>query len=346
MSSVVSTRDCGSTGATRPVSEAVDRVLGEDVGGFKKGEILNAHDIEKIRSKGIKQVKMRSPLTCREGTGLCAKCVGETERGPAQIGDNVGISAAQALGERGTQLTLRSFHQGGFGEMPPMDQVANLVRLPEHLPGKATLSSISGKVEGVEKTPDGFYVSVVDGKKRARLFAAPSLNVLVKRGQSVKAGEVVTSGIADPREVFEITKSLPAAQRSLADSLMNVYHRYNIDPKNIEILVRAMTNLAVVDEPGTSGKMKGEYVPYYWAQEWNRKNNNSLEVTPVIKGVTSLPQYRDSWLESAGYRGVKHRIIEAAATGEKAQRHSLHPVPAWIEGAEFGKPRKSGRPEY
>jgi len=262
------------------------------------------------------------------------------------LGDNVGIKAAQALGERGTQLTLRSFHLGGFGELPPLDQVTNLLRLPQNLPGKATLSHLAGKVASVEKVPDGTYVHVTGSKGKGKYFAPVGRAVVVKRGQSVKLGEALTTGLVDPREVLAVTKSLPAAQRSMADSLMAVYGKYGIDPRNVEVLVRAVTNLAVVDDPGSSNKIKGEYIPYYQARAWNRSHDNSLRVTPVLKGVTALPQHRDTWLESLGYRGVKQTLIRAGATGERAEVHGLHPVPAWLSGAEFGKPKREGRPGY
>jgi DNA-directed RNA polymerase subunit beta' len=266
--------------------------------------------------------------------------------GPAQIGDNVGVDAAMSLGERGAQLAMRSFHSGGFGELPPLDQVASLLRLPENLPDKAVLMAMAGRVDGLERVPDGTWVHVTDGKGKERFFAPVNKAIIVKKGQTVKAGEALTSGVVDPREVLAITKSLPAAQRSLTDSLVGLYKKFGIDARNVEVLVRSMTNLAVVDDAGTSDKLVGEYVPYYAAQAWNAEHDNSMKVTPVIKGLTSLPQYRDTWLESIGYRGIKTTLARAAATGERARLHSTHPVPAWIRGVEFGKPRKGGRPEY
>jgi len=346
MSTVIANKDCGSTGTVRPLTDSADRVLGESAGGLAAGTVLTPKDLQKLRSKGIDRVKVRGPLTCRNGEGLCAKCFGFTEHGPAQIGDNVGITAAQSMGERGAQLSMRGFHSGGFGETPPLDQVSHLLKLPENMPGKATISKITGKVTSVEKTPDGTWVHVSDGKVSDKFFSPVDRNIAVKKGQQIHAGEALTSGVVDPREVLDATKSLPIAQRSLTDSIAGLYKRYGIDPKNVEVLVRAMTNLAVVDDPGTSNKLKGEYVPYYAAQAWNRDNDNSLKITPVIKGITALPQHRDTWMESLTYRGVKTTLTEAAATGEKSKLHGLHPGPSWILGAEFGKPRQNKEPGY
>jgi len=303
--------------------------------------------VQEFRKQGIQRLQVRTPLTCREPHGMCAKCYGETENGPAQIGDNVGIRAGQSLGEKATQLSLRQFHVGGFGGEAPAKQAADMIRLPENMPNKATVTRVGGKVSAVKPTQDGWKVFVSNKERVVDHFVPKGRAVTVDVGDTVKKAQAVSDGTVDPRDVLKITNDLGQAQQALVDGIHKIYGKYGIHKKHAETLVRSMTNLARVDEPGTSEFQKGDFVPYYRAQAWNRENDGSMTVTPIIKGVTTLPQIRDDWAAAMGYRNIRQLLSEAASTGKPSEVHSTnYRSSLLLKPTDFGRPRKTGGAKY
>jgi len=344
---VITAKDCGATGAVSPIEDATDRVLSVPAGGFSAGVTITPELVQEFRKKGVQRVTVRTPLTCREPHGICAKCYGETEKGPAQLGDNVGIRAGQSLGEKATQLSLRSYHLGGFGTEAPAKQVASMLMLPENMPNKATITKQGGKVSYVKSTEDGWQVGVSNKERVLEHFVPKGRVITVDIGDTVKQAQALSDGTVDPRDVFKITNDLGQAQQALVDGIQRIYGKYGIHKKHAEVLVRSMTNLARVDEPGTSEYQKGDFVPYYAAQAWNRDNDGSMTVSPIIKGMSSLPQLKDEWAPALGYRNVRQLITDAAATGKTSKVHSLNYRSALLlKPTDFGGPRRGGRAEY
>jgi len=242
---------------------------------------------------------------------------------------------------------ILTHNSGGFGELPPVKQLANLIRLPSPMPGRATISRQAGSVSKVKKTSEGTEVSVLGKAGEETHFIPPNRRVSVEVGDTVKMAQPLSSGIVDPREVMDVTGDLYLTQRSMVDSIADLYRKYKLRPKNYEVLVRSITNLAEVEDPGSSPYQKGDMVPFQLATAWNRENDSSLKVVPVLKGVTSLPQYRDDWLSALGYRNIKRILAEAAAVGEKASLRSLNPTPAMLmDPTGFGKSKTPEDPRY
>jgi DNA-directed RNA polymerase subunit beta' len=342
---VIVGKDCGSTGEVRPVDDSVDRVLGEASGAYKAGTYVTPEIASDLRKSGVSRLRLRTPLTCREGQGVCAKCYGHTEYGPAQIGDNVGIRAANSLGERATQLTLKAVHVG-FRQTPPSDKLAALIRLPETMPEKAVIARAAGRVTEVRKQEDGVQVTVLGKHGTVEHFVPKLRELQVKKGDVVNVAQPISSGIVDPREVLQTTGDLKAAQHAMVDGISSLFNKFGINKKHYEVVVRSITNLARVDDSGTSPFMRDEYIPYYAAQAWNAENDGSLKVTPILKGVATLPQVRDQWLPSLGYRNIRQLLTEAAATGRPSNIHGLNPRGAMFFPTEFGSPRGKGKPQY
>lgn len=344
---VISAEDCGATGAVSPVEDSVDRVLSVDTGGFKAGTTISPDIVQELRKRSIQRVTVRTPLTCREPHGICAKCYGETEKGPAQLGDNVGIRAGQSLGEKATQMSMRNFHTGGFGAEAPAQMVSSMLMLPEKMPNKATITSQGGKISFVKSTQDGWKVGVSNKEKVSEHFVPKSRAVTVDVGDTVKQAQAISDGTVDPRDVFKVTNDLGQAQQALVDGIHKIYGKYGIHKKHAEVLVRSMTNLSRVDEPGTSEYQKGDFVPYYKAQAWNRENDGSMTVSPIIKGMSTLPQMRDEWAPALGYRNIRQLLTDAAATGKKSKIHTTNYRSALLlKPTDFGGKRRGGRAEY
>ena len=329
---VIVSDDCKSDGSVIGVDGALDRRMSRNLGGFRAGTMVTPDIIQELRKQGVKKVPIRSPLACREAHGVCATCYGETENGPAQLGDNVGLRAAQGLGERSTQLSMRNFHTGGFNAEAPAKQLASFLRMPENMPNKASLAQKAGRVTEIRPAIDGLDVVTSDGEKTSTSFVPRTRTVSVSVGDYVKPAQAVSDGAVDPREVLNITKDLPSAQRALVKSISGIYGRYGIQSKHVELLVRGLTNLARVDDPGSSNNLKGDFIPFYAAQAWNRENDGSLDVTPVLKGVTTLPQTRDEWASGMAYRNVRQLLGRAASLGREGPHPHLEPTCIFAPG--------------
>ncbi len=242
---------------------------------------------------------------------------------------------------------ILTHNTGGFNAEAPAKQLASFLRMPENMPNKASLAPKAGRVTEIRPAIDGLDVVISDGEKVSTSFVPRTRTVSVSVGDYVKPAQAVSDGAVDPREVLNITKDLPSAQQALVKSISGIYGRYGIQSKHVELLVRGLTNLARVDDPGSSNNLKGDFIPFYAAQAWNRENDGSLDVTPVLKGVTTLPQTRDEWASGMGYRNVRQLLGRAASLGEKARTHTLNPrASLLLDPTQFGKGRDKGGVTY
>ena len=268
---------------------------------IKIGEEIDEEMAKKISDAGIKEVKVRSVLTCRAEHGVCALCYGKdlaTGR-LVNIGEAVGVIAAQSIGEPGTQLTLRTFHTGGIkitGEditlgLPRVEQLFE-VRKPKK---QAIISEINGKIESIEKASNDQKKIVIipesprdttngNGSKRKMYYIPADLRIIVEEGQSVKAGEKLTIGFIDPQEILKI-QGIKAVQEYLVKEIQAVYKSQgvNINDKHIETIIRqiARLNMIYIRSARDSELLSGELVYVSDFEKANRKvmedNKNILE---------------------------------------------------------------------
>jgi DNA-directed RNA polymerase subunit beta' len=322
---VISENDCSTdSGLEFSIDDvdAQDRVLAQDVhvGSSivaKKGDIITANMIGLLRGKRVNKILARSPITCKLPQGTCAKCYGLDADGRLpNIGDNVGAIAGQSMTEPLTQMVLRSMHSGGVAgaqNVSGYDTIDKLIRMPKTIVGKATLTDRSGKVSSIENAPAGGK-NVFIGQDK--FFVSPNNPLKVRIGTSVKRGDPLSEGIIQPRELVDL-KGMLSAQQYISDEITNAYRNTgtNLKKKNVETVVRSLTNTTRVLEGGDSGFMHGDIVPYTVAESFNMSAEDKVAINdaigkplfkdhgPVKKG-TVVGKRVAKVLEGLGYKDV------------------------------------------
>lgn len=275
----------------------------------------------------ISRVRVRSVLTCEAKHGVCAKCYGMSLATGKEIelGEAVGVIAAQSIGEPGTQLTMRTFHTGGVvGEdiTHGLPRVVELfeARTPK---GAAILSKRAGTVELIEdETGLVKEVKVVSEDGEFDIYPVSQRAFLeVTDGQHVEIGDPIVEGSKDPKELLEI-KGIREAQRYLVDEVQKVYRDQgvSIHDKHIETIVRQMMRKVSVIEPGDSHLLPGERVDVRTFTEINqnlvKQGKKPAEGRPVLMGITQSSLATDSWLAAASFQETTRVLTEAAIEGK------------------------------
>jgi DNA-directed RNA polymerase subunit beta' len=343
--------DCGSQrGVALDVGDpdVLGRVLPRDldVGGttYKAGATLSPNVVDKLKQAKVGKLLVRSPLKCQSKQGMCAKCFGELPDGkmPA-LGTNLGVLAGQSIGERGTQLAMKEFHLGGLAGTQSkvasgVDRVFQLLKMPETLPDAATLATVTGKVQGVTKSALGGYDIKVGGETH---YVPGGREPSVKVGDDVERGDKLSAGSVDPRELLELT-NMDRVQRYMTDELDFAYKSQGIKRRNSEVVIKAMTNLSRVVDPGDSDELiRGDMVNTTYAEALNRDKEykNPIQLESVLRGLETQPLDRSTdWMARLQYRKLKDTYSRGAMEGWKTDIHGQSPIPGMIYSAEFGKP--------
>ncbi len=271
----------------------------------------------------VSRVRLRSVLTCRADYGVCALCYGRSlaTGKTIELGEAVGVIAAQSIGEPGTQLTMRTFHTGGIaaggdiaGGLPRVVELFE-ARSPK---GKATLARISGVVRIADDEGKGRTVTVVGDDGTEDSYLIPTLARLeVKEGDTVEAGDALVEGPRDPKELLEI-KGVRETQLYLVEEVQKVYRDQGVSiaDKHIELIVRQMTRRVAVQEPGESGFLPGERVDQKNYADTNRmlvqEGKVAAEGRPELMGITKASLATDSWLSAASFQETTRVLTEAA----------------------------------
>lgn len=250
---VTTEHDCGTPeGIVVQVDspDALDRHLAKDAGHYKRNDNVTKLVQADLKKSNVSSIVVRSPLTCRSKHGVCAMCVGELENGRlSHIGDTVGLRSAQSLTEKLTQMALSSKHTGGVvGKKSAFDTVKQLMHVPENFPGGAVLSQLHGTVQKIEDAPDGGKRVWVGDKMH---YLDPKLNLSVKKGDTLTAGDAISDGLINPAEIVRL-KGMDQGRLYLARAMQKVYSDSGIHghPKVFETVSRAILNLAEVEDPG------------------------------------------------------------------------------------------------
>jgi DNA-directed RNA polymerase subunit beta' len=370
MDTLVTGSDCGARqGVELPAvsDEAQDRYLAQDFSHrgthVKAGTLLTPGVLSGIRNadKSAKLV-VRSPLRCEHEKGVCQQCAGLASDGhPYPLGTNLGVLASQTLGERAVQLTLRHFHSGGvvqggkslLGGFPRFEQLAHL---PAHIPDAASLATRAGKIEKIEPDPTGAKIWI-DGKEHhvAKDTAGNPLWKPIGRGTSswapLRVGQVVARGdflsdparsVVNPHDLYKATGSIEVVKDRLTDEMHDLYRAEGVKRRHVETLVKALTNLTQVQDPGGyEGVLKGELHPQSRIAAINRElvqqGRPPILHRPVLKGVVALPLFQqEDWMAKMQHQRLKQTVLDAAATGGVSHLHQTHPIPGLAYGAEFG----------
>ena len=269
---VVTEDDCGTV-AGMPVKvddkDNIGCVMAADAGGYKAGTVINKSIMADLQKQGIEDIVVRSPVTCGAKDGVCAHCAGIRENGKfPEIGYNLGLNSASALAERIAQGGLNMKHSGkkqqGTG-YSGFEMLKSMTTVPKIYRDRATVSEIDGRVEKIEKAPQGgSYVWVNDSK-----FYVPSgYDVLVKEGDEVEAGDQLSDGVVNPADAVKY-KGIGEGRRYFTNRFIQAYRDsgYKGNRRNVEALARSVINNVVVDTEDSEGQMlPGDEVSYSrWA---------------------------------------------------------------------------------
>eukprot|EP00828_Plagiopyla_frontata_P020586 TRINITY_DN2635_c0_g1_i4.p1 TRINITY_DN2635_c0_g1~~TRINITY_DN2635_c0_g1_i4.p1 ORF type:complete len:1100 (+),score=195.99 TRINITY_DN2635_c0_g1_i4:2846-6145(+) len=319
------------------IEELKERLTGrytaEDVINPENGEVVVAKNrymdvetAERITSLGIKKVKIRSVFTCKCKVGVCAKCYGMNMATAKKIdiGEAVGIIAAQSIGEPGTQLTMRTFHTGGVATgaditqgLPRVEELFE-ARKPK---GLAIVSEIAGTIK-VEETKKKRIVIVMGPDGEENSYDIPfGSRLKVNEGDSIEAGDEITEGSVNPHDIMNI-KGIYGARRYLLSEVQKVYRLQGVDinDKHLEVVVRQMTRKIKVIESGDTDLLPGTLIDMF---DFNGENARVREFDgeeakgeETLLGITKAALATDSFLSAASFQETTRVLTEAAIKGK------------------------------
>jgi DNA-directed RNA polymerase subunit beta' len=293
---------------------------------LERNTMVGDIELELLRDDAsITSVQVRSVVTCDAILGVCALCYGRSlATGKSiELGEAVGVIAAQSIGEPGTQLTMRTFHTGGVAGKDIAGGLPRVVELFESRTprGSARLARATGVVRIGEDEGKGIPITIIDDKGEEHLITLPTgSRPIVTDGQNIDAGQPVTDGPFDPKEIMEIL-GIRATQQYLVEEVQKVYRDQgvSIHDKHIELIVRQMTRRIGVQEPGDSGFLPGERVDAKVFRDTNRSvveaGKRPAEGRPEIMGITKASLATDSWLSAASFQETTRVLTEAAIDG-------------------------------
>ena len=318
------------------IEELKDRIIGrysaEDVTDphtgeviVKKNEMIDEDIAEKIERAGIKEVKVRSVLGCKTRHGVCVRCYGRNlaTGEPVNVGEAVGIIAAQSIGEPGTQLTMRTFHTGGVAGaditqgLPRVEELFE-ARKPK---GLAIISEISGEVTIKEsKKKREVIVTPKDGESKSYTIPYGS-RLKVSNGDFIEAGDEITEGSVNPHDILRI-KGVKGVENYLVKEVQRVYRLQGVDinDKHIEIIVRQMLGKVRIEEPGDTELLPGSLVNLHEFEDINKQaieNGQKPAVgRRVLLGITKASLVTDSFLSAASFQETTRVLTDAAIKGK------------------------------
>ncbi len=295
----------------------------------KGGEIIDARSAEAIEGSLLTAVEVRSPITCKTLYGICSKCYGLDlgRNEPIQLGEAVGIIAAQSIGELGTQLTLRTFHAGGVAGR---DITTGLPRVEELFENrtpkrKGILSEVEGTVTKIEDRGSlkAVHVRFTKSQGKKKVVEYPVLrgmDLLVDVGSKVMPGDAISEGHLDPKEIFALRGKVEAA-RYLIRETQRIYRGEgaNVHDKHMEVIVRQMFNRVKVTDPGDTDLILGEVVDKSSLKEINRgveaEGKAKARAEELILGITRAALLADGFLAAASFIETTRVLIRAASEG-------------------------------
>ena len=343
---IVRELDCGTTegivvkdikDGNEIIEPLQDRLVGrytmEDIVHPEKGEIMVpcGHMIPEdkageIIKAGIKKVKIRSVLTCHSRYGVCVKCYGSNLASGEEVnvGEAVGIIAAQSIGEPGTQLTMRTFHTGGVAGdditqgLPRVEELFE-ARKPK---GLAIIAEIAGAVKINETKKKREVVITNDEAGESKTYLIPyGSRIKVFDGDVVEAGDELTEGSVNPHDILKI-KGLASVQAYLLQEVQRVYRLQGVDinDKHIEVIVRQMLRKIKIEDSGDTDLLLGSLVDMF---EFEEVNNNAIAQgletangSRVLLGITKASLATDSFLSAASFQETTRVLTEAAIKGK------------------------------
>ena len=318
-----------------PVNDIVDPATGEVL--CPADRMLDEEDAKMLEKRGITRVEIRTVLTCRAKSGVCAKCYGMNLASgkPVGTGEAVGIIAAQSIGEPGTQLTMRTFHTGGVAGgditqgLPRVEELFE-ARKPKKM---ATLVEIAGRLRFEESHKGSLLnIHVVADDGETKMYSVPHTGLRVSDGDLVEKGAALNDGALNPHDVLR-TRGASAVHNYLIQEVLRVYRQQGVDinDKHIEVIVRQMMRKCRVEDAGDTGLLSGAMVDVlelYDANEAVRQRSaagevredgeplREAEVTQLLMGITKASLATESFLSAASFQETTKVLTEAAIKGK------------------------------
>lgn len=291
----------------------------------QRNELIDSDKAHEIVNAGVTKLQIRSVLSCRARHGVCKKCYGRNlaTGKHVEIGEAVGIIAAQSIGEPGTQLTMRTFHTGGVAGDDITQGLPRIVEMFEarNPKGQATISEIDGVVKEIREAKDRREVEV-QGEAETKIYSVTyGSRLRVSEGQEIEAGDELTDGSIDPKEILRI-KGIRGVQNYILQEVQRVYRNQGVEinDKHIEVMIKQMLRKIRIVDAGDTPLLPGAYVDMH---EYERANKEAIlsdkepaVAKPVLLGITKASLETDSFLSAASFQETTRVLTDAAIKGK------------------------------
>ena len=314
-----------------PVHDIADPETGEVL--IPNNRMMHEDDAKMLEAHGIHSVYARTVLGCRARSGVCAKCYGMNLATSelVNLGEAVGIIAAQSIGEPGTQLTMRTFHTGGVAGdditqgLPRVEELFE-ARKPKKM---AAIAEIDGVVEIDESHRSALRdITITADDGEVKLYQVPySVGLKVEQGKRVRKGEPITDGALNPHDVLRIS-GVEAVQEYLTQGVLAVYRQQGVDinDKHIEVIIRQMMRKVRVEDPGDTTLLSGTVVDVYEFEDANAVVQARIDAgetdlrlatdSLILMGITKASLATESFLSAASFQETTKVLTEAAIKGK------------------------------
>ena len=316
-----------------------------------KNSLITESIADKIVKAGIKEVEIRTVLTCKTDHGVCRHCYGVNlaTGNMVEIGEAVGIMAAQAIGEPGTQLTMRTFHTGGVAGaditqgLPRVEELFE-ARSPK---GKSTIAEVDGKITKIEDAQGKWKIIIHNDNEDREHITAYGAKLRVEKGDIVSAGDRLTEGNISPKELLAVTDPI-TVQEYILKEVQKVYRSQGVEPndKHIELIAKRMISKIKIMEQGDTDLLPGTTVSILEFTKGNRdviiEGKKPAIGKPILLGITKASLETDSFLSAASFQETTRVLTEASVKGKVDKLHGLK------ENVIIGKliPAGTGAKEY
>ncbi len=291
-----------------------------------KGALITERIADKIVGSGITKMEIRSVLTCKSASGVCQKCYGLNlaTGNVVEVGEAVGIMAAQSIGEPGTQLTMRTFHTGGVASAADITQGLPRVeelfeaRIPK---AKATIAEINGKITKVSEEKGRFKIYITNDVETREHVTQYNSKLKVEKGDVVVAGQALTEGSVSPKELLAVTDPT-TVQGYILKEIQKVYKSQGVDvsDKHVETVVKRMITKIKIVDPGDTNLIEGLSVTLREFAEVNKPvilaGGVPATGKPVMLGITKASLETDSFLSAASFQETTRILTDAATRGK------------------------------
>lgn len=293
-----------------------------------RNELIDSGKADAIIEAGIEKLQIRSVLSCRSRHGVCKTCYGRNlaTGKHVEIGEAVGIIAAQSIGEPGTQLTMRTFHTGGVAGDDITQGLPRIQELFEarNPKGQAIITELDGVVKDIREAKDRREIEV-EGEAESKVYAVTyGSRIRVSVGQQVEAGDELTDGSIDPKEMLRI-KGIRGVQNYILQEVQRVYRNQGVEinDKHVEVMIRQMLRKIRVVDAGNTTLLPGSFVDVHEYETANREallsGDEPAVAKPVLLGITKASLETDSFLSAASFQETTRVLTDAAIKGKVDQ---------------------------